>query len=301
MQHRSHPSVALLICAAAAMSVVVVLVGCRPPKDPKATTSEKLEGEKPPYLADEVEPYDKDRLQSIKGAASSTGSSANRYAVRLTFADVEIPAGLKTIDPAGLEKQPSNLANPALILNLASGKRIVVELFADKCPGTVNHLIPIVQSGFYSGLYFQRSDDMCIQGGDPAVSGKEPWPETVALEVNGLPFDVGSVGMARTSDPNSGSSQFFIIKARAAHLDQEYANFGVVLDGMDAVLAIPARDQTDQQAPLDEDSRILSAEVVRFVGYEEAEAALLKQVQEVNTDGEVDGTARGSSPDTDES
>lgn len=280
----NHRTAIALVCATAATSLVLAAIGCSPPRDATAATTQKLEGERPSYLAEQAELYDKDRLQSIKNAGAGGAATAGRYAVTLTYADVGIPDGLETIDPAQFEPGPSSLANPAVILNLKSGERIVIELYADKSPGTVAHFIPIVQSGFYSGVYFQRSDDMCIQGGDPNVNGQESWPQTVQLEVNGLPFDVGSVGMARTSEVDSGSSQFYIIKSRAAHLDTEYANFGMVLEGMDSVMAVPSRDQANAEAPLDEDSRIVSAELVRFEGYEEAEQAILQAVNDAKTE-----------------
>jgi len=290
MSFRNHRIVLTAFCALAAVVVMVAVIGCSPPKDPTAQTKGKLEGDLPAYLSDEAAPYDKDRLQSIKNARGTGASDAARYAVTLTFADVKIPEGLDTIDPGQFETPPSNVANPAVILDLASGKRIVFELYADKCPGTVKHFIPIVESGFYSGVYFQRSDEMCIQGGDPAVNQKEPWPRTVELEISGEPFDAGSVGMARTSEPNSGSSQFFIAKARATHLDTGYANFGMVLEGMDAVMAVPSRDQANTSAPLDEESRIVKARLVRFEGYETAQQELLKQLQEAQTEESSDDT-----------
>ena len=188
MGFRNHRIVLTAFCALAAAVVMVAVIGCSPPKDPTAQTKGKLEGDLPAYLSDEAAPYDKDRLHQ----PPSTSLRAC------------------TIDPGQFETPPSNVANPAVILDLASGKRIVFELYADKCPGTVKHFIPIVESGFYSGVYFQRSDEMCIQGGDPAVNQKEPWPRTVELEISGEPFDAGSVGMARTSEltrvPVSSSS-----------------------------------------------------------------------------------------------
>ena len=102
--------------------------------------------------------------------------------------------------------------------------------------------------------------------------------------------DLSLIHISRTSEPNSGSSQFFIAKARATHLDTGYANFGMVLEGMDAVMAVPSRDQANTSAPLDEESRIVKARLVRFEGYETAQQELLKQLQEAQTEESSDDT-----------
>ncbi|MBD3174788.1 MAG: hypothetical protein GF320_06395 [Armatimonadia bacterium] len=179
--------------------------------------------------------------------------------------DAQYLEGAPEYSIADLAHAPADSANPGLRLILAGGDEIIIELRADAAPETCAHFAGVVASGFLDGVYFHRSDEMCIQGGDGTTAGKAPWPETVDLEVSGLPFVPGSVGMARTQDPHSASSQFFICKTEATHLNDGYANFGHVLKGLDAALSMPERQLGAGDAPLNEDYRIVKAELVRFV------------------------------------
>lgn len=289
LRNHSHTMIGLMALAALA-AVSLLGTGCNTPEDPAASTKAEVDADAPDYLAGDAEEYDHEMVRDIKNARARRSMAPASSG--LTFADVAIPDDLDTIDPETLDTQPTNLANPAVILDLQGGDRIIFELYADKAPATVDHFIAIVESGYYSGQYFHRSDDMCIQGGDAAVSGSEPWPRTVDLEISGVPFDEGAVGMARTQDPNSASAQFFLTKTRSEHLDSGYANFGQVLEGMDVVHAVPERrlEMRGSDVPLDENSRISRATLVRFEGYQEAEEAMLEET-------EADGDEGAEDPD----
>ena len=122
---------------------------------------------------------------------------------------------------------------------------IAVELDGDAAPITVDNFLKLAKEGFYDGLTFHRIiDGFMIQGGDPRGDGTGGSDETVVGEFaeNGVENPIshvrGTVSMARSSDKNSASSQFFIVQTDSTYLDGQYAAFGHVTDGMDIVDAI---------------------------------------------------------------
>ena len=119
---------------------------------------------------------------------------------------------------------------------------IKVELDADTAPITVTNFVKLAQEGFYDGLTFHRIiDGFMMQGGDPNGDGTGGSDEEIKGEFssngveNNISHTKGVISMARASDPDSGSSQFFIVQADSAFLDGEYAAFGHVTEGMDIV------------------------------------------------------------------
>ncbi|MEI3318681.1 peptidylprolyl isomerase [Eubacterium ramulus] len=119
---------------------------------------------------------------------------------------------------------------------------IKVELDADTAPITVTNFVKLAQEGFYDGLTFWRiMDGFMMQGGDPKGNGTGGADETIKGEFssNGVKNDIshvrGTISMARSSDPDSASSQFFIVQSDSTFLDGDYAAFGKVTDGMDIV------------------------------------------------------------------
>ena len=119
---------------------------------------------------------------------------------------------------------------------------IKVELDADTAPITVTNFVKLAQEGFYDGLTFHRiMDGFMIQGGDPNGDGTGGSEENIKGEFsnNGVDNDIshtrGTISMARASDPDSASSQFFIVQADSTFLDGDYAGFGHVTEGMDIV------------------------------------------------------------------
>ena len=125
---------------------------------------------------------------------------------------------------------------------------ITAELYADVAPITVANFLELVDSGFYDGLTFHRIiSGFMIQGGDPLGNGTGGSEKTIKGEFsqNGVQNDLqhtrGVLSMARSSLPNSASSQFFIMHEDAPHLNGAYAAFGKVLTGMEVVDAICAQ------------------------------------------------------------
>jgi peptidyl-prolyl cis-trans isomerase B (cyclophilin B) len=124
---------------------------------------------------------------------------------------------------------------------------VSVELDGDTAPITVQNFMDLANSGFYDGLTFHRIiDGFMIQGGDPNGDGTGGSGTNIVgeFEANGYSNSIahtkGVISMARAQDPNSASSQFFIMVEDAPHLDGMYAAFGHVTDGQDVVDKIAA-------------------------------------------------------------
>ncbi|WP_455502791.1 peptidylprolyl isomerase [Blautia sp.] len=119
---------------------------------------------------------------------------------------------------------------------------IKVELDADTAPISVTNFVKLAQEHFYDGLTFHRIiDGFMIQGGDPEGTGRGGSDETIKGEFsengveNNISHERGVISMARSSDPDSASSQFFIVQSDSTYLDGQYAAFGHVTEGMDIV------------------------------------------------------------------
>lgn len=144
-----------------------------------------------------------------------------------------------------------------LFLDLSTGGRVTIQLRPDMAPNHVERIKTLTRKGFYNGLVFHRViESFMAQGGDPTGdgSGGSELPD-LAAEFNALPHVRGAVAAARTEEPNTANSQFFIMLAPRLTLDGKYTVFGRVTGGMSYVDAI-----TRGEPPADP-SRILSASI----------------------------------------
>ena len=133
--------------------------------------------------------------------------------------------------------QPKLDPENTLYLDLTSG-RVVIELFPDLAPKTVERIKTLAREGFYDNTPFHRViEGFMAQGGDPTGTGTggSKLPDLPAEFTNKRHFLRGTCGMARTSDPNSGNSQLYIMLAPAPHLDGQYTIWGQVVQGMEFV------------------------------------------------------------------
>lgn len=133
--------------------------------------------------------------------------------------------------------------------------RITIELRPDLAPKHVKQIKTLVGQGFYNGLKFHRViDGFMVQTGDPNGNGtggsKLP---NIPAEFTQTPFLRGTVGMARSQDPNSANSQFFICLAPATFLNNNYTVVGVVTDGMDVVDKVKKGSKSDNGSVKDPD------------------------------------------------
>lgn len=138
-----------------------------------------------------------------------------------------------------------------VVIEMENGKKIKIELYPDIAPISCENFEKLVKSGFYDGLTFHRViPGFMIQGGCPQGTGAggPGWHIKGEFAANGVKNDLkhtrGVLSMARSMMPDSAGSQFFIMHEDAPHLDGQYAAFGKVIEGMDAVDEI-AQTETD--------------------------------------------------------
>ena len=149
------------------------------------------------------------------------------------------------------------MANPIVRITMDSGKTIRLELYPEIAPMTVENFLDLVNKGFYNGLTFHRIiPGFMIQGGDPSGNGTGGPGYSIKGEFksngvnNTMKHERGVISMARAFDPNSAGSQFFIMHKDAPHLDGEYAAFGKVIEGLEAVDEIASVETGFQDAPV---------------------------------------------------
>lgn len=144
-------------------------------------------------------------------------------------------------------------------IEMENGGIIDIELYPEVAPISVKNFEKLVSEGFYDGIIFHRViEGFMIQGGDPLGMGYGGSDEKIKGEflMNGVPNKLshtrGVVSMARSQDPDSASSQFFICHADATFLDGQYAAFGKVVNGMDVVDAIAVTETDYRDKPIEE-------------------------------------------------
>ena len=147
-------------------------------------------------------------------------------------------------------------------IDIADYGTVSVELDGDTAPITVQNFMDLANAGFYDGLTFHRIiDGFMIQGGDPNGDGTGGADQTIKGEFasngveNNISHEKGVISMARSQDPDSASSQFFIVVDDSDFLDGDYAAFGHVTEGQDIVDKIAADAQ-----PLDDNGTIDKAQ-----------------------------------------
>lgn len=144
-------------------------------------------------------------------------------------------AGAQAQTPPAAKTDPAN----TLILELKSGK-VAIELLPNLAPKHVERVKLLAKEGFYNGIKWHRViPGFMAQSGDPTGTGRggSKHPD-LKSEFTPTPFNRGVVGAARTNDPNSANSQFFIMFAANPNLNGQYTVWGRVVDGMTAVDAI---------------------------------------------------------------
>ena len=147
------------------------------------------------------------------------------------------------------------MKNPIVTITMEDGSVMKAELYPDIAPNTVKNFVDLINRGFYDGVGFHRViPGFMIQGGCPAGNGTGGPGYSIKGEftrngfANNLKHTKGVLSMARTMDPNSAGSQFFIMVENAPHLDGQYAAFGKLIEGQevaDKIVNVP-RDRMDK-------------------------------------------------------
>ena len=151
---------------------------------------------------------------------------------------------------------------------MENGKEMIAELYPDVAPITVDNFVSLIKQDFFAGIIFHRViSGFMIQGGDPTGTGMSGSKQNIKGEflangvVNNLKHTRGVLSMARTNDPNSASSQFFIMHQDAPYLDGQYAAFGKVIKGIEVVDEIASVETDHRDKPL-VDQRIKTIELI---------------------------------------
>lgn len=150
------------------------------------------------------------------------------------------------------------MKNPVVKMTMANGDVIKLELYPEIAPKTVENFLELVNHNFYDGLTFHRIiKGFMIQGGCPDGTGMGGSGNNIKGEFksngveNNLSHQRGVISMARSNNPNSASSQFFITDADSDFLDGNYAAFGKVIEGMDVVDKIADTKTDGADKPLE--------------------------------------------------
>lgn len=161
------------------------------------------------------------------------------------------------------EEEPAVQGEPHAVMETDRGT-IVIRLLSDLAPMTVDHFVDLAESGFYTRTVFHRVlPSKMIQGGDPNSKDNDPYNDGqgnsgkfLRAEFSSRPFSRGTVAMARQpGDPNSSSSQFFIVLERSPEWDGDYTLFGEVVEGLEVADEI-------SRTPLSKDERLKSRPAV---------------------------------------
>ena len=159
-------------------------------------------------------------------------------------------APAKPVEPAKASEaapvkpvEPVTRDNAAAIIEMKKGGRIVIEFYPEDAPNTVDNFIKLTNKGFYDGLKFHRVEPgLLVQGGCPQGTGYGGPGYQIKAEFNSQRHVAGTVAMARSEDPDSAGSQFYICLTRLSSLDRNYTVFGQVIEGMDVVNGIARGD-----------------------------------------------------------
>jgi peptidyl-prolyl cis-trans isomerase B (cyclophilin B) len=151
------------------------------------------------------------------------------------------------------------MSNPIVSIIMDDGGAIKIELYKEYAPNTVNNYISLIKKGYYNNLIFHRViPGFMVQGGDPSGDGTggPGYGIKGEFKANGFKNDLkhsrGVISMARSSNPDSAGSQFFIMVDDSPHLDGQYAAFGKVIEGMDNVDKIVSAKTDYRDKPLNE-------------------------------------------------
>lgn len=183
-------------------------------------------------------------LTCLAGCGGSGQKQSDRPAAPATGQDhTGTPPVTETKEDATMDDLSKTTATKRALFTTDKGE-IEVEMYPELMPVTVANFEKLVTQNFYDGLTFHRVEDWVIQGGDPNGNGTGGPGWTIKLETHPRLKNIrGALAMARTRDPNSAGSQFYILKTDAPWLDGQYAVFGRVVRGMDIVDQIAIGDK----------------------------------------------------------
>lgn len=173
------------------------------------------------------------------------------------------------------------MSNPIVTIEMENGDIIKAELYPNKAPNTVKNFISLINKGFYNGTIFHRViPKFMIQGGDPTGTGMGGPDYSIKGEFssngfnNDLKHDRGVLSMARSSNPNSAGSQFFLMVANSPHLDGDYAAFGKITEGIEAADRIVNTKKDNRDKPVQD--QIMKKVTVDTFGIDYGEVEIIE-------------------------
>ena len=200
-------------------------------------------------------------LALVIAAILYSNNSAKNAPVAVTTGNIPLPSPTTTVSPAvtatsgaTMSSQTTNLhpdltidadgLSKATVIMTTSKGVIKYKFYPTDAPNTVNRMVQLINQGFYSGLTFHRVvPGFVVQGGDPTGTGMGGSGVKLKAEFNSRHHLEGAMAMARTQDPNSADSQFYICLSPQPQLDHAYTIFGQVIDGMDVVRKLQVGDK----------------------------------------------------------
>lgn len=166
--------------------------------------------------------------------------------------------------------------NPLVTIEMQNGDIMKLDLYPEVAPNTVNNFISLINKNFYDGIKFHRViRGFMIQGGDPEGTGMGGPGYSIKGEFtynhfeNNMKHTAGVISMARSQNPDSAGSQFFIMHKDSPHLDDSYTAFGKITEGMDVVNRIAETKANPSDAPLED--QIMKKVTVETYGVEYSE------------------------------
>lgn len=199
----------------------------------------------------------------LAGCTQSAEDNSGGIATTFTSGTTDKPAETAPATPMPEIEEIEEDAEVNVTITMKDGGVMQLELYPDKAPKTVANFVKLANEGFYDGLLFHRIiEGFMIQGGDPEGTGFGGSDETIPGEFmangfaqNDISHVRGVISMARATNPNSASSQFFIVHEDSPHLDGSYAAFGKLTEGYDvldrlAATAVGADGQTPLAKPV---------------------------------------------------
>lgn len=179
--------------------------------------------------------YRKTESQPVTSAAPAAPAAA--------ITQSPTPTETQTMSAVDLTTDENGLSKSTVVLTTSKGV-IKYKFYSKDAPKTVARMVELIQQGFYNGLNFHRVvPGFVIQGGDPLGNGTGGSGQKIPAEFNERRHIEGTVAMARSQDPNSADSQFYISLGRHPHLDRSYTVFGQVTEGYEFAKQIQIGDK----------------------------------------------------------
>ena len=224
-------------------SLTLILCACQKEEPSKQIDKSGESSGESTYTTTEITSGEKEVIEQVSNSGDNKQENVEPEEDKVEDKVEDVKIGEKT----DVKRYSEVKQNPVVTMEMEDGKVVKIELYPQIAPTTVENFISLVSSGFYDGVIYHRViPGFMAQGGDPQGNGFGGPDYYIKGEfsengfANNLKHDIGVISMARSQNPNSAGSQFFIVTGEEAYasLDNKYAAFGKVIEGMDEVYNI---------------------------------------------------------------